>query len=125
MVISYGSFGQNARSYITATPERERMLRAGLLGGAGWGRVCIWIYEAIVWVGAQQMMPLGGIRLNATEMVLGKAFQEALGPGAHILGTAIHFFFCLVWGVLFCCTYGLSSVSAASKQLSSPCSMRW
>ena len=100
MVISYGSFGQNARSYITATPERERILRAGLLGGLV-GGVCIWIYEAIVWVGVQHLMPLGGIPANATGLVFGKAFQEALGPGAHILGTAIHFFFCLVWGVLF------------------------
>ena len=72
----------------------------GLLGGLA-GGVTIWIYEAIVWVGAQHLMPLGGIPANATGLVFGKAAQGALGPAAYVLGTAIHFFFCFVWGVLF------------------------
>ena len=77
------------------------MVRAGLVGGLA-GGVIIWIYEAIVWVGVQQLMPLGGIPANATGLVFGKAFQAAIGPGAHILGMAIHFFFCLVWGRAVC-----------------------
>ena len=80
--------------------DRTLAIRAGLIGGL-LGGIIIWIYEAIVWVGVQQMMPLGGIPANATGLVFGKAFQSALGPGAHILGTVIHFGFCLVWGVLF------------------------
>ena len=47
------------------------MVRAGLLGGLV-GGVTIWIYEATVWVGAQHLMPLGGIPANATALVFGK-----------------------------------------------------
>jgi hypothetical protein len=36
------------------------------------GGVCIWIYEAIVWVWAQHQMPLIGIPGNATGLVFGK-----------------------------------------------------
>jgi hypothetical protein len=63
--------------------------------------VAIWIYEAVVWVGVQHLMPLGGIPRNATGLVFGAAAQEALGAAAYVIGTAIHFFFTIVWGVLF------------------------
>jgi hypothetical protein len=76
--------------------HRAEFIRAGLIGG-----VSIWIYEALVWVGVQRQMPLGGIPRNATGLVFGKAAQEALGPFAYVLGAGIHFFFCFVWGVLF------------------------
>jgi hypothetical protein len=69
---------------------------AGLVGG-----VSIWIYEAIVWVGIQHQMPLGGIPANATGLVFGKPLQASLGLGAHVLGTVIHFTFAMAWGVLF------------------------
>lgn len=76
------------------------VVAAGLAGGVT-GGVCIWIYEAIVWVGVQHQMPLDGIPANATGLVFGKAFQTSLGLGAHVLGTLIHFGFALAWGVLF------------------------
>jgi hypothetical protein len=65
------------------------------------GAVIIWIYEALIWVGVQHLMPLAGIPRNATGLVFGKEVQEALGPWAYLLGTAIHFFFAIGWGVLF------------------------
>ncbi|MBN3726197.1 hypothetical protein G3N92_18590 [Burkholderia sp. Ac-20379] len=65
------------------------------------GAVCIWIYEALIWVGAQHLMPLAGIPRNATGLVFGRAFQEAIGIWAYVLGTAIHFAFAIGWGVLF------------------------
>ena len=46
-------------------------------------------------------MPLAGIPRNATGLVFGKAVQDGLGAGCYVLGTAIHFAFALVWGVLF------------------------
>ena len=75
-------------------------VRAGAVGGLV-GGCCIWIYEAIVWVGVQHQMPLAGIPANATGLVFGKPFQASLGLGAHLLGTAIHFCFAMGWGVLF------------------------
>jgi hypothetical protein len=87
-------------SHATDMPDRARMIRAGVIGGLA-GGVVIWIYEAIVWVGVQHLMPLAGIPGNATGLVFGKAVQEALGPASFVLGTAIHFSFCIVWGVLF------------------------
>ena len=75
-------------------------MSAGLLGGL-LGGVSIWIYEAVVWVGAQRLMPLAGIPRNATGLVFGKAAQEALGAIAYVIGTGIHFFFSFAWGVLF------------------------
>ena len=71
-------------------------VRGGLLGG-----VVIWIYEAIVWVGIQHLLPLSGIPANATGLVFGKAVQTALGPLAHLLGISIHFGFAAFWGVVF------------------------
>jgi uncharacterized membrane protein YagU involved in acid resistance len=87
------------------TPASERpgikaTIRAGLAGGLT-GAVLIWVYEALVWVGAQHLMPLGGIPRNATGLVFGKEVQDALGIWAYFLGTAIHFVFALSWGVLF------------------------
>lgn len=52
-------------------------------------------------VEVQHLMPLAGIPRNATRLVFGKDVQEALGIGAYFLGTAIHFFFAIAWGVLF------------------------
>jgi len=74
--------------------------RAGLIGGLT-GGVTIWIYEALVWVGAQHLLPLSGIPPNATGLVFGKRFQESIGTWAYPLGTTIHFGFAVVWGVLF------------------------
>ncbi|HVZ21994.1 MAG TPA: hypothetical protein VG871_13060 [Vicinamibacterales bacterium] len=69
---------------------------AGLLGGC-----TIWLYEAVVWVGVQHQMPLAGIPRNATGLVFGADVQTSLGWFASVLGTAIHFFFAAVWGVVF------------------------
>ena len=86
-------------AYATAA-STATTIRAGVLGGLT-GGCCIWVYEAVVWVGIQHQMPLGGIPANATGLVFGKAFQASLGLGAHVLGTAIHFAFAMGWGVLF------------------------
>ncbi|KXV04285.1 hypothetical protein CR51_13625 [Caballeronia megalochromosomata] len=90
-----GSFSPAA-----ATPKFATVLRAGATGGLA-GAVIIWIYEALVWVGAQHLMPLAGIPRNATGLVFGKAFQESIGAWAYVLGTGIHFVFAIAWGVLF------------------------
>ncbi|MGY4493852.1 hypothetical protein [Pseudomonas sp. TE3610] len=76
------------------------LIRAGAIGGLT-GAVCIWIYEALVWVGVQHLMPLAGIPRNATGLVFGKGVQEGLGIWAYALGTVIHFAFAIGWGVLF------------------------
>lgn len=75
-------------------------IRAGIVGGL-LGGVIIWIYEAVVWVGIQGLMPLGGIARNATGLVFGKATQEALGPLAYLIGISTHFAFAAIWGVIF------------------------
>ena len=80
--------------------DLKTVVRAGAIGGLT-GAVCIWIYEALIWVGVQHLMPLAGIPRNATGLVFGKAVQEALGVWAYLLGTAIHFSFAIGWGVLF------------------------
>src|SRR5262245_23819256 len=80
--------------------HRNQTLRAGVIGGFV-GGVIIWIYEALVWVGAQHLMPLAGIPRNATGLVFGKDVQESLGWAAYVVGTSIHFFFSIAWGVLF------------------------
>jgi hypothetical protein len=82
-----------------ASELRDRV-RAGLLGGLA-GGVIIWIYEAVVWVGAQHLMPLAGIPRNATGLVFGKDVQDSLGALAFVVGTGIHFFFVFAWGVAF------------------------
>ena len=81
-------------------PDRASMLRAGVLGGLA-GAVTIWIYEAVVWVGVQNLMPLAGIPRNAVGLVFGKAVQDGLGAGSYVIGTGIHFIFAMGWGVLF------------------------
>ena len=78
----------------------NKAIKAGLIGGLT-GGVIIWIYEAIVWVGAQHLLPLGGIPRNATGLVFGNEFRDSIGLFAYFLGTGIHFFFALVWGVIF------------------------
>ena len=80
--------------------EFGETVRAGLLGGLV-GGVVIWIYEAIVWVGIQHLMPLAGIPRNATGLVFGKEVQDSLGAVAYAVGTGIHFFFVFVWGLVF------------------------
>jgi hypothetical protein len=97
MSVTRGELGEGAR--MAAPAHLSDSVRAGLLGGLV-GGVSIWIYEAIVWVGVQRLMPLAGIPRNATGLVFGKEVQESLGPFAYILGTGIHFFFCFVWGVV-------------------------
>jgi hypothetical protein len=81
-------------------PALKQKLQAGVLGGLV-GAVVIWIYEALVWVGAQHLMPLAGIPRNATGLVFGKAVQESLGAGAYVVGTGIHFVFAIAWGIGF------------------------
>jgi hypothetical protein len=98
MSVSRGEIGRDVPVAVSANIADTA--RAGLLGGLA-GGVSIWIYEAVVWVGVQRLMPLGGIPRNATGLVFGKAAQESLGVFAYILGTGIHFFFCFVWGALF------------------------
>ena len=83
-----------------AQVDRSSAFRAGVIGGLV-GGVIVWIYEAVVWVGAQHQMPLEGILRNATGLVFGKSAQESLGALAYVIGVGIHFFFSLVWGVLF------------------------
>jgi len=83
-----------------ATAETREIVRAGLVGGLV-GGIIIWIYEAIVWVGIQHLMPMAGIPRNATGLVFGKGVQESLGALAYVVGTGIHFFFCFFWGVVF------------------------
>ena len=78
----------------------RRAIGAGLTGGLT-GGVVIWIYEALVWVGVQHLMPLEGIPRNAVGLVFGKGAQAALGPLAYVVGTGIHFSFALAWGVAF------------------------
>jgi hypothetical protein len=84
--------------------EAGETIRIGLLGGLI-GGVVIWIYEAIVWVGVQHLMPLAGIPRNATGLVFGKDVQDSLGAVAYLVGTGIHFFFALAWGVAFAWTW--------------------
>lgn len=75
-------------------------VKAGVWGGLA-GGVTIWVYEALVWVGAQHLLPLSGIPPNATGLVFGKRFQLAIGAWAYPLGTTIHFAFAIAWGILF------------------------
>lgn len=88
-------------SVLNAGSQNMRaVINAGVIGGLT-GAICIWIYEALVWVGVQHLMPMAGIPRNATGLVFGKEVQEALGVWAYLLGTIIHFTFAIGWGVLF------------------------
>ena len=89
---------------MTATTNPKAVFLVGLMGGLV-GGVTIWIYEAVVWVGVQHLMPLAGIPRNATGLVFGSDVQASLGWLASVLGTFIHFFFAVVWGVLFACIW--------------------
>jgi hypothetical protein len=81
-------------------PILSAAVSAGVSGGLI-GGVCIWIYEAVVWVGTQHLLTLSGIPANAIGLVFGKAVQTTLGPVAMILGTVVHFTFAALWGVGF------------------------
>jgi hypothetical protein len=98
MTVTRGELRQEAQT--TVKSHIADTVRAGLLAGLI-GGISIWIYEAVVWVGVQRLMPLAGIPRNATGLVFGREAQDSLGPFAYILGTGIHFFFCFAWGVLF------------------------
>jgi hypothetical protein len=98
MTVRYGQVGRDAQLGVVSSVADT--VRAGVIGGLA-GAVTIWIYEAVVWVGAQHLMPLAGIPRNATGLVFGKEVQESLGPAAYVIGTGIHFVFAIAWGVLF------------------------
>lgn len=83
-----------------AATDSKAVIQIGLMGGLV-GGVIIWIYEAVVWVGAQHLMPLAGIPRNATGLVFGADVQTSLGWLAYVVGTFIHFLFAVMWGVLF------------------------
>ena len=103
MSSSYGKFGPATpavTSYGVDAPSFAQTVSAGVAGGLT-GAVTIWVYEALVWVGAQHLMPLAGIPRNATGLVFGKGVQDSLGAGAYVVGTGIHFAFAIAWGVLF------------------------
>lgn len=85
---------------VAASTRQIDIIRIGILSGL-LGGVCIWFYEAFIWVGVQHLMPMAGIPRNATGLVFGKAFQESIGIWAYLLGTIIHFCFAMAWGVLF------------------------
>lgn len=95
-----GTSGSGFASAALERPDGKAIIQAGIAGGLV-GAICIWIYEALIWVGAQHMMPLAGIPRNATGLVFGKDVQASLGIGAYFLGTAIHFVFAIGWGILF------------------------
>jgi hypothetical protein len=95
----------NPAEYRSSGPTAVRadaleVFAAGLSGGLV-GGVSIWIYEAVVWVGVQHLMPLIDIPANATGLVFGAAVKAALGPAAYVLGAVIHFAFAIIWGVIF------------------------
>lgn len=91
-------------AHLLDQPAVHAVIRTGSVGGLI-GGVVIWIYEAVVWVGAQHLMPLSGIPSNATGLVFGLKFQRAMGTWAYVLGTGIHFAFAIAWGVLFAATW--------------------
>ncbi len=109
-----------AASSTPATPDRALTVRAGLIGGLA-GGIIIWIYEALVWVGVQHLMPLAGIPRNATGLVFGKQVQEQLGTAAYFVGTGIHFLFALAWGVLFAVAFLLHRAARVDRQTAACC----
>lgn len=97
---SGNDFDKHFASSTDARPRLDAIVRAGVAGGLT-GAIIIWIYEALIWVGAQHLMPLAGIPRNATGLVFGKAFQESIGVWAYVIGTGINFVFAIGWGILF------------------------
>jgi hypothetical protein len=94
---------------MNTTTEQRTTLPAhwwliGAIGGM-LGGVVIWIYEALVWVSVQHQMPLSGIPRNAVGLVFGPDVQTNFGWFTYVLGTGIHFFFSIAWGVLFARTW--------------------
>ena len=81
-------------------PLNRQVIASGTAGGLA-GGISIWLYEALIWVGAQHQMPLSGIPRNAVGLVFGNATRDALGWLAYPFGTAIHFAFAAIWGVIF------------------------
>jgi hypothetical protein len=98
--VSGNDVNKAVTSPVSDTPDLKTIIRVGAIAGLT-GAVCIWIYEALIWVGAQHLMPLAGIPRNATGLVFGKGVQDALGIWAYVLGTCIHFAFAIAWGILF------------------------
>lgn len=84
---------------MTPAPRAGRWA-AGVAGGLV-GGVSIWLYEAVVWVRIQHLLPLGGIPANAVGLVFGGPFRERLGPAAGLFGAVIHFGFAIAWGIAF------------------------
>ncbi|SAL55553.1 hypothetical protein [Caballeronia humi] len=97
---SGNDFDKRFASSADISPRLDAIVRAGVAGGLT-GAIIIWIYEALIWVGAQHLMSLAGIPRNATGLVFGKAFQESIGVWAYVIGTGIHFVFAIGWGILF------------------------
>ncbi len=87
-------------SHDSEKRDWKTIIRVGVIAGLT-GGIVIWIYEAIVWVGAQHLLPLAGIPRNATGLVFGKEVQESIGIWAYLIGIGIHFIFSSAWGVLF------------------------
>ena len=104
MSIGYSGAGPDARlgpaPYAPDAPSMAQTVGAGVAGGLV-GALTIWVYEALVWVGVQHLMPLAGIPRNATGLVFGREVQDSLGAASYVVGTAIHFVFAFAWGVLF------------------------
>lgn len=103
MSSSYSKIGPvtpGLASYGADAPTLAQTVGAGVAGGLT-GAVTIWVYEALVWVGVQHLMPMAGIPRNATGLVFGRGVQDSLGAGAYVVGTGIHFAFAIAWGVLF------------------------
>jgi hypothetical protein len=94
------SIEQGRSSSSSSQAGISETIRTGAVAGLT-GGVIIWIYEALVWVGAQHLMPLAGIPRNATGLVFGKEVQDSLGALSYAIGTGIHFLFAIAWGVGF------------------------
>ena len=87
---------------------------SGLIAG-----IVIWMYEALVWVGAQHLLQLGDIPRNATGLVFGKEIQNDLGAAAYFIGTLIHFSFSALWGALFAPDLAVLSAARLGSEFAS------
>ena len=61
--------------------SRTAAIRAGMVGGLT-GGVCIWVYEAIVWVGMQHQMPLA---INESRFPLGVSAPQDKDHGPRLV----------------------------------------